>query len=43
MATKPGMIVRISIPRGIYAPRVKLFIRNRKALKVKGFIRRGNP
>ena len=42
MATKPGVIVRIPMLRGAYAPRTKLFVRNCKALKVKGFIRRGS-
>lgn len=43
MATKPGKIVRIEISRGAYAVRQKLFIRNMKAVKMKGVVRRGSP
>lgn len=43
MATRPGKIVRIEIPRGTYAVRGKLFVRNAKAVKLKGVVRRGSP
>lgn len=43
MVIKPGKIVKVQITRGKYDVRQKLFIRNRKALKLKGTVRRGSP
>jgi hypothetical protein len=43
MATKPGKLVMVSKLRGAYAARQKLYIRNGKAIKMKGTVRRGNP
>ncbi|MEN6416262.1 MAG: hypothetical protein ABFD49_06960 [Armatimonadota bacterium] len=42
MATISGKIVKISIRRGAYAVRQKNYIRNLKAIKMKGVVRRGN-
>ncbi|MHB9038773.1 MAG: hypothetical protein ACYC64_19175 [Armatimonadota bacterium] len=42
MATHSGKLVRVLIPRGVYALRQKSFIRNGKAIKMKGTVRRGD-
>lgn len=43
MAIKAGKLIRISAPRGGCDVRQKLYIRNGKAIKMKGTVRRGNP
>jgi len=42
MATKPGKTVKIQVIRGVYDVREKQFIRNGKAVRLGGRVRRGN-